>query len=176
MFAFRDTHLALLSRLAHTHPELKLDYTPASLKQLEQWYFRLYENESFESLGITREIFEICMAMYFGETVVRNTSARWMVEEYFLAPGKYELGIRREQISMRLNRFTDHFRTPHNARRQSLFRRYKQYFSRFMSTPLNLDVELKRLLRQKKKISAIALYQKHKSCSLEEARRYIESL
>lgn len=40
----------------------------------------------------------------------------------------------------------------------------------------SLNRQLKELLRQGKKISAILLYQKHKSCSLEEARRYIESL
>jgi hypothetical protein len=175
-FTFRDKHLALLLQMAHEHPELDLDYTPASLKQLEQWYFHLYENDAFESIGTTRETFETCMAMYFGETVVRNTSARWIVGEYFLAPGKYELGVCREQTSMMVNRFTDHFRTPNNKRKQSLFRRYKQYFSRFTSTPLDLDMQLKKLLRQNKRISAMALYQEHKRCSPEEARQYIESL
>jgi hypothetical protein len=128
LFAFRDKHLALLSQILHKHPELNLDYTPSSLKQLELWYFHLYENDSFEALGISRETFEICMAMYFGETVIRNTSAQWIVEEYFLAPGKYELGIQRDPMSIMLYRFTDHFRTPNNKKKQSLFRRYKQYF------------------------------------------------
>jgi hypothetical protein len=128
LYAFRDKHLALLAEIAQGHPEFNPDYRPESLKQLEQWYFQLYETNSFQLVGVERETFEICMAMYFGETVVRNTGAHWIVEGYFLAPEKYELGVRKGLISMMLHRFTDHFREPNNKRRQSLFRRYKKYF------------------------------------------------
>jgi hypothetical protein len=127
-FTFRDKHLALLSQMAQEHREFALDYAPPSLLQLEQWYFNLYENDTFESIGITREAFEICMAMYFGETAVRSTGAQWIVEEYYLVPGKYELGIRRERLTMMLDRFSDHFRAPNNKKKQNLFRRYELYF------------------------------------------------
>jgi len=128
LYAFRDKHINLLSQIAKQCSDFHPDYMPASLKQLEQWYFRLYENNSFEFAGVTRETFEICMAMYFGETAVRNTDARWIVEEYFLGPGKHELGVRKASMTIMLLRFADYFRTPNNNRRQSLFRRYNQYF------------------------------------------------
>lgn len=137
-FALRDKHLLLFSEIAHERLDLNLDFTPPSLKRIEGWYFDLYETDSFDSVGTTRETFEICMAMYFGETAVRNTSARWIVEEYFLAPGKYELGIAGEGMTMMLNRFADHFRVPNNKRKQSLFRRYTQYFGRSKAAPLHL--------------------------------------
>ena len=129
---FRDKHLALLSELAAKYPSFLPDYSAESLKQLEQWYFHLYETDSFHAEGIDRETFEICMAMYFGETTVRSAHARWIVEPYFLAPDKYELGIRQGSFTMMLSRFTDHFREPGNKKRESLFRRYKKYFARDM--------------------------------------------
>ncbi len=175
-FSLRDKHLALLSQVAHDHPDLGLDYAPASLKRLEQWYFNLYENDLYEAAGITRETLEVCMAMYFGEVVVRNTSARWVVQEYSFVPGKYELGIVREQMTMMLYRFTDHFRTPDNKRKQNLFRRYRENWAQFASIPLDLDVQLKKLVRQKKRISAITLYQSYAHCSLADAKQYVESL
>lgn len=58
------------------------------------------------------------MATYFGETVVRSTTARWIVEEYPFAPWKYELGVRKDSMTMMLYRFTDHFLVPNNKRRQ----------------------------------------------------------
>jgi hypothetical protein len=128
-YNFRDKYLALLSKIIQQHSQFIPDYSPESLKQLEQWYFHLYESDSFQLIGTTLEVFEICMAMYFGETVVRNTSAHWIVEEYFLGAGKYELGVRKGSMTMMVNRFANHFREPNNKRRQSLFRRYKQYFS-----------------------------------------------
>jgi hypothetical protein len=42
--------------------------------------------------------------------------------------------------------------------------------------PFSLDREIKKLLRQNRKISAIVLCQSHKACSLAEAKRYVESL
>lgn len=42
--------------------------------------------------------------------------------------------------------------------------------------PFDLTQELRKLLRQNKKISAITLYQRYKGGTLEQARRYIETL
>jgi hypothetical protein len=42
--------------------------------------------------------------------------------------------------------------------------------------PFDLTKELRKLLRQNKKISAISLYQRSKRCTLKEARQFIESL
>ncbi|MEM4204400.1 MAG: hypothetical protein QXS54_10070 [Candidatus Methanomethylicaceae archaeon] len=175
-YAFRDKHLAHLLEIARQSPDFHPDYTPESLKQLEHWYFSLCETDSFHFTGTTRETFEVCMAMYFGETVVRNTRARWIVQEYFLASGKYELGLQKDSMTIALYRYTEPFLAISNKRKQSLFRAYKKYFSRDVSSDLDLDKEIRRLLRQKKKLSAILLCQKHKMCTLEEARQYVEAL
>jgi hypothetical protein len=164
----------LLSEAAKNNIGFKPDYSPKSLKQLEKWYFQLYETKSFQIIGINRESFETCMAIYFGETAFRSENARWIVQRYFLAPDKYELGVEKGSISMMLFRFTDHYREPNNKKRESLFRRYRKYFA--ANKELDLDKELKVLLRRDKKISAIALYQQRKQCSLAEAKRDIESL
>lgn len=126
----RDKHLVLLFEAASKNPSLDANYSPESLKQLEQWYFQLYESDSFGDAGIDRERFETCMAMYFGETAVRSAGAQWIVEPYFLAPNKYEFGVSKGSFKMMLSRFTDHYRTPNNKRRDSLFRRYQKYFGR----------------------------------------------
>jgi len=173
-FDFRDKHLDLLAEAATKSPSFQPDYSAESLKHLEQWYFHLYETDTFLTEGIDRETFETCMAMYFGETAVESAHAQWIVEPYFLASNKYELGVRKGSFTMMLSRFTDHFREPTNKKQESLFRRYKRYF--VQGTQPDLNKELKALLRQKKIISAIILYQQREQCSLEEARRYIESL
>ena len=70
------------------------------------------------------------MAMYFGETAVISANARWVVKEYFIGSGKYELGVCKGSTTMMLRRFTDYYREPNNKRQQSLFRLYKKYFSK----------------------------------------------
>ncbi len=127
-YAFRDKHLARLSEIASHHLAFLPDYRPESLKQLEQWYFQLYETDGFHALGINRETFEACMAMYFGETAARSANAHWIVARYFLAANAYELIVQRGSFSMALFCFTDHFRTPNNKKRECLFRRYEKYF------------------------------------------------
>jgi hypothetical protein len=129
-FAFRDEHLAILENIAQGHLVLAPDFQPESLKDLELWYFQLYETNSFQHLNVTQEVFETCMAMYFGEIAVRNANAHWIVEEYFLAKGRYQFGINKGLLTMMLKRFTDHYREPNNKRRQSLYRLYLKYFSR----------------------------------------------
>jgi hypothetical protein len=131
LYTYRDKQLALLAEIAKHTTRFQPDYSPESLKQLEQWYYQLYETGSFQLLGLTRETFETCMAMYFGETAVRTAGAHWIVEEYFLAPGRYELGLQKESVTMMLlQHCLDHFQTPNNKRRQSLFRDYRKYFSK----------------------------------------------
>jgi hypothetical protein len=59
-----------------------------------------------------------------------------------------------------------------------LSRRWLKQFTEadFISYPFDLDKEILKLLRQKKKISAIILCQQHKMCSLVEARNYVDEL
>jgi len=129
-FSFRNEHLSILQEAATKQLAFIPDYQADSLKQLEQWYFQLYGSDSFHSLDLNREVFETCMAMYFGETAVRSVNARWGVKEYFLGSGKYELGVCKGSMTMMLRRFTDYYREPNNKRQQSLFRLYMKYFSR----------------------------------------------
>ncbi len=129
LFAFRDEHLALLEKITKQQSVFTPDYQPVSLKQLEGWYFKLYETNSFHLLGTNREVFESCMAMYFGEIAVRRGKAQWIVQEYFLDKRKFQLGINNGLMKMMLERFTDHYNTPNNKRRQSLFRLYDRFFS-----------------------------------------------
>jgi hypothetical protein len=128
LFGERDRHLAILSELAEGYPAFESDYRPESLKTLEHWYFTLVEDKTFRRIGVSRKTFETCMAMYFGECVVRNTPARWIVEEYFLSKGRYELGVQNGSMKMMLDRLTDHFAQPDNLRHVSLSRRFRKYF------------------------------------------------
>jgi hypothetical protein len=129
LFTRRDKHLALLSKAAESYPAFEADFGPESLKTLERWYFVLYEAGAFHRIGVGRDTFETCMAMYFGETAVRDAAARWIVEEYFLARGRYEIGVQRGSVKLMLDRLTDLYAEPNNKRRQSLYRRYMKYFS-----------------------------------------------
>lgn len=80
------------------------DYTIDSLKQLEKWYFDLFENNLFDTIGLDRKEFESLMSIYFGEVVVRNNdNAKWIVEEYAFVEGKYELMVNKGLLSMSID-------------------------------------------------------------------------
>ena len=68
--AFRDARLQRIQDISTSAPEFATDYSPDSLKGLENWYFCLWDTESFEKQGTTIDEFEECMAMYFGEVMV----------------------------------------------------------------------------------------------------------
>lgn len=129
LFAWRDEHLKLLKETAEYSASFNADYSPESLKKLETWYFELWENNLFESLQIDRETFESCMSLYFGEVAHRNADAIWIVEEYAFERGKYEIGVRNGLMTVMLGRFTNLFEMPNNKRRQSIYRKYQEYFS-----------------------------------------------
>jgi hypothetical protein len=127
LFAFRDVRLQRLNALALASNTFEPDSSPESLKSLEIWYFELWENNTFKSINTKREEFEECMAMYFGNVVVKNTAkAEWIVSEYAFEKGKYELGVTWGSGSIMLSRFTDHFKTP-NKRYQSIWRKFNHY-------------------------------------------------
>lgn len=128
LLAFRDAKLRRIHELASNSPDFRPDYTPESLKALERLYFQLYESKSFEKIGSTREEFEECMAMYFGEVVVRNIpTAKWAVQEFAFEKGKYEIGVQKGLTTIMLRRFTDHFKTPNNKKQEWIWRQFKQY-------------------------------------------------
>src|SRR5689334_18157683 len=81
-FAKRDERIRRIIELAATSDIFIADFAPASLKNLESWYFTLFDADGFGSLGISREEFEYCMASYFCEVAVRNCpDAKWEVRE-----------------------------------------------------------------------------------------------
>ncbi len=57
LYALRDDRRAAMDEIAATE-NVALDYSPDSLKTLEEWYFTLCETDGFNKLGITRDQFE----------------------------------------------------------------------------------------------------------------------
>jgi len=130
LFGKRDERLLRVKHLAaRSGSVFTADFTPESLRDLEHWYFTLYETDAFGSLGVSREEFERCMATYFCEVAVRNSpGAKWVVREYAFERGKYEVGVQRGLIYLMRSRFTDHYKQLNNKRHQKIYREYKQHF------------------------------------------------
>lgn len=134
-FQYRD---GLLERLLEAGKQAQepLDYSPESLKALETWYFQLWEGDAFESLSMDRACFERCMAMYFGEVVVRNNSAfSWGASENPILRRRYAFGIGRPRYFMFLWRLKDLYARPDNKRRQSLWRAWRRHAPRETEQP-----------------------------------------
>jgi hypothetical protein len=128
---YKDELLIQLELVSQESDIFKVDNKVESLKNLEKWYFELYEKNEFVKLGLDRNEFEKVMAIYFGEVVVQNNKdAKWEIEEYPFVPGKYTFGVTKGFGSMSLgNGFIDHYKEPSNKRRNSLFRMYNHYFN-----------------------------------------------
>ncbi|MGN0543620.1 MAG: hypothetical protein ACI4JG_09245 [Acutalibacteraceae bacterium] len=83
--SYKNNLLNKLENICKDNSSFSPNYTVDSLKQLEKWYFDLFENDSFESIGLNQEEFEDLMSVYFGEVAVRNNdNAKWIVEEFAL--------------------------------------------------------------------------------------------
>ena len=130
LFSRRDELIRQLTAVAGGSTTFSADFSPESLKSLEKWYFELWDTQSFSAVGVERAEFEKCMAMYFGEVMVRNVPEfKWVVDEYAFQPGKYEMGVQKPLSTIMLGRFTDLYSRRNNKRRQSVWREYKQYAS-----------------------------------------------
>ncbi len=128
LYLERDQLLRELTASAPASETFSPTFQAESLKNLERWYFELYERNGFAQAGTTRERFERAIAMYVGETAVRsNSEFQWFVSEYPFEPGKYELGIRKPLFAWMLRSFTDLYARPNNKRRQSIWREFKQH-------------------------------------------------
>ena len=120
---------SLLDKLKHAAVSagVELDESGDSLKILERWYFELIQSGGFESVGLTRDVFERGISMYLGAVIVRNIDGfNWVVQEFVFAPGRYEIGVRRRGFTMMLMRGSNLEAVPNNKRHQSLFRRFQQ--------------------------------------------------
>ena len=102
------------------------NYSPASLKELEAWFFALHEVD-FVGAPLKREAMERGMAMYFGEVCVRNAGFEWRVREYAFERGKYEMGVVRGLLGIMLSSFSDLPVRPNNKRHQSMWSEYRKY-------------------------------------------------
>ncbi len=81
--SYKDDLLNRLKAISTQASAFFPDYTIESLKKLENWYFNLYEKQSFDKAGSTQEDFESMMSVYWGEVIIKNNEdAEWVVEEY----------------------------------------------------------------------------------------------
>jgi hypothetical protein len=130
LYQRRDELIRKLNEAAGGSTVFDPDLSPESLKSLEEWYFSLWDSESFDATGMDREEFECSMAMYFGELLVRNVPEfEWTVAEYAWQAGKYEIGVRKPLVSVMFRGFSDLHARPNNKRQQSIWREYQQYAS-----------------------------------------------
>ncbi|MCD7034659.1 hypothetical protein LRR81_10435 [Metabacillus sp. GX 13764] len=101
-YDYRNDQLDLLLDIAG-YFDVKLNFEPDSLINLESLYFHLFRTNGLFDFQLTLEEFESCMSVYFGEIVVRHLkNADWVVSKYPYAEEKYAMGLRR-------GRFTDYF-------------------------------------------------------------------
>jgi hypothetical protein len=130
LYAQRDLLLGQLRSAAAASPSFRFDFTPESLKTLERWYFDVRERGAFAKDGLSRETFERCMAMYFGEVIVKNHPAfRWVVREFPFVPGTYEIGVERGTLAVMLTRLGGVHTRPNNKKRESIWREYRRWVS-----------------------------------------------
>ena len=128
LFARRDRLLARLCEAAERQSTFKPDFSPASLKSLEAWYFHFLETNSFADAGMDRNDFEQAISFYLGEVLIRNRAPfEWFVQEFAFSPGSYEIGVRRPLYSVMLTKPRDLASRANNRRRQSLWREYEQH-------------------------------------------------
>jgi len=95
LFQKRDELIESIVSLAQRTDLFDASFKPGSLKGLEAWYFEMLEDDSFKQVGSGRQKLEQGMAMYIGETIVRNNSEfERTVQEFTFEAGKYEIGCR----------------------------------------------------------------------------------
>lgn len=126
--AVKDDRLKEFLFFLEKHIFFAPDYTPETLKDVERLYYHLYEEGKFGDDLIKIEDFELCMSLYFGEVVVRNTNLfKWGAEKHFLTNNAYYLAIKKKLLSIGIARLKNYYNTKNNKTRQSLYRKYKSY-------------------------------------------------
>jgi hypothetical protein len=127
LYQRRDVLIEAIVSSAEATNLFDASFSPESLKGLEAWYFNLIESDSFQRIGVNRIAFEQAMAMYFGETLVRNSADfEWIVQEFPFEAGKYEIGVKKRLFTMMLGGFGSVADRPNNKRRESIWRDYQQ--------------------------------------------------
>lgn len=106
-----------------------MDYSPDSLKSLEEAYFSLVERAGFARLGLTQQAFESLIGVYFAAVVTRNNpKAHLVVQEFAFTPGKYELGVAKGSTTVMVTSLPLSLMQPLKKKRDRLYKMFRKYF------------------------------------------------
>lgn len=127
LLSLRDRRLALFLQWAGDSGRFSANGTPESLKDVEAWYF-----DVVMSGGPTANKRDLNAALgaYFGQVFVEAAGFEWIVEQYPFAAGRYELGVRKEHLTLMLTNGISPDPPERNRRKHSLFRQYRKYAGR----------------------------------------------
>ena len=127
---YRQAGLKTLAGLTADRPGFTMDYSPESLKSLEDVYFSLIETGGFPGLGLSQQAFESLMGIYFGAVATRTDPAvHWIVQEFAFAPGKYELGVAKANTTVMVTSLRNlNLMQPHRKKRDRLYRMFQRFF------------------------------------------------
>jgi hypothetical protein len=117
---YRERDATIAAFLLTCGQDLKLDYSPESLKRIEGWYFQADCPERHLGVSVLHAI-----AFYLGEVLCRTAGFEWIVCPYAFDTTKFEIGVTRDNGSIMLS---GGWRPPirDNKRRQSLWREWKR--------------------------------------------------
>jgi len=127
--SLRKEVFELVEKLKIEYPNHKLDYSPESLKLIENIYFDYYDKNKFSEETISKDEFEILLAIYDGNVYVTNGKANWIVEEdAFVRDNRFYLAIKSLNgfLTIDCTKWGNHERRPSNKRRQLIYREYKK--------------------------------------------------
>lgn len=119
----------LVEQLRKEYPEEILDYSSTSLKTIEKIYFDYFDNKKFGDTSITKDEFEILLAIYYGNVYVVNKKANWVIEDDpFARDNRFYLAIKslNNFITIDCTKWANHETRPSNKRRQMIYREYKK--------------------------------------------------
>jgi hypothetical protein len=126
LYRERDDLIEKLTVLSRRSVSFRPDFSPASLKDLEHWYFELLDAGGLP-IGVDEATFERMIAMYLGEILVRNAPPfEWFVTEFAFEQGRYEIGVRRPLHRVMLSRLSPAPRE-RNTRERSIWRAYQKH-------------------------------------------------
>jgi hypothetical protein len=126
--ARRDLALVRLRELASI-AEIALDWTPESLRPLEDWYLDLFRRRGFAKIGATRRDLEDAMSFYVGAVAVRTVSgAKWVVEGQGFVAGRYEIGVQSGLQTMMIEGLCDDWHLRAGVRKGALLRNFRSWW------------------------------------------------
>lgn len=70
--SYKEHLLERLKIISKQTNDFFLNYTEENLKEIEKWYFDLYEKQAFNKISSSLEEFESILSIYWGEVIVEN--------------------------------------------------------------------------------------------------------